>query len=232
MQILQVSKLKKYTGLPAIIIGNSPSRHSINIENLKGKGIIFGCNRLCQDINFQGYPFFLGACDDSIYELLGPMKEWRENHNIILYHNPPNDVLKAFDVSYIHYDIMELWKNTGHAMVQVAIHLECSPIYLLGFFNIAKNSKGQIVENMYEHDIRKKGFRISPRVDHCEGLINNFEKSILDIDKKIPGLLVEVQVPGYRSRLSKIIQLSDFLESLRLDLRSEVTSVNGFRLHV
>lgn len=227
---LPADKVPKYFKVPAIVIGNSPSRYGIDLNLFKGKGVVFGCNRLCQEIDFKGFPFFLGACDETIYELLGPMEDWRANHNFIAYHTPSHPVLDHFKVPHINY-IQDQWNNTGRAMIKFAEFLGCSPIYLVGFFNYAQDNKGRFISNMYEHDIRKKGFRYTNEL-HSNFHVQPFRKSISEIQQKSPELLVEVRGDGVFPYLKNSISLNDVLSTLPTKYTSKVTDIDGFRLHV
>lgn len=50
--------------LPAFIIGNGPSRKCIDLESLRDKGTIFGCNALYRDF----IPDYLVTLADDITE--------------------------------------------------------------------------------------------------------------------------------------------------------------------
>lgn len=135
MKPILSSQLPKYP-YPAVIVGNGPSRLKYDIELLKGRAVVFGCNRFFKDFDFSGYPHFIGMCDDEIirealhfkrrFPLVTPAhgRDKRYSQSPFLYYE---------EVPHILYLTRSLWKVTGVALIQLAQELTCSPIFLMGF---------------------------------------------------------------------------------------------------
>lgn len=175
MKIIEAKTLPKYP-YPAVVIGNGPSRLKYDIELLKGRAIVFGCNRFFKDYDFVGYPYFLGACDDEIYrELINlDQKIPLIAANIeTQWPNRKHEVLIEYDISFIKYWEDEKWIMTGQAMINTAILLGCNPIFIIGFGDIG---------NVYYSIVRAVKSTEFEKAQHCVDCIKSYEKKIIRIE--------------------------------------------------
>ena len=129
---------------PAFILGNGPSRSVLNLELLKRRGTVYGCNAIYRDFA----PHFLCAVDKKmIYEIIKSkymdenycyFKELSSTPAAIADH--PNVKLVAERMSHP--------PNSGVLALWAAINAKQHEIYLLGFDLSNPNNK-QFVENVY-----------------------------------------------------------------------------------
>jgi hypothetical protein len=147
-----VKDLPKYTNIPAFIIGNGISRQNLDLNIFRNRGIIFGCNRLFRDYDFTDVPFFLGANDPYIYQLL-------------VRHNYQGNIICAFTVKdrpekfgltdqTFLIDGFDGLASCGHCVLLSAIQLECFPIFLIAVGDDMKEvAPKTFSNNVYTHQL-------------------------------------------------------------------------------
>jgi len=141
----------------AFIIGNGVSRKGFDLEQLRGKGVIYGCNALYRDF----MPDILVATDDKMREEIelspiNPNIGINIPKEIPFYTRRPSEKIKC----HVHrpwqeYDYQNNWSrkipvNWGYSSGNVALTLACyekfSYIYLIGHDLISDTQK---VNNIY-----------------------------------------------------------------------------------
>ena len=204
--ILEAEKLEKLAGIPAIVLGNGPSRLQYDIAKLKGHCIVFGCNRVFEDMDaFKGFPFFFGAGDDIVFKAINRRKEILEYFPLIV-PEKPHPFVDQFNLSHIKYFKHLSWKNTGHAMIQFAIELGCSPIFIVGFGDTPKKvAEKSYLDNVYQHSSFGKGLRYSEN-DRHQNHVERFAKTVLELKQKSPTLFRI----GHHSNLLNGVEVIEF----------------------
>ena len=119
---------------PAFIIGNGTSRSPIDLNCLKDKGTIFGCNALYRD--FSDYDFLVAIDDDIIIEVF---EEARDDRLII---PKEHDRWESRD-----YSNNRRRSNAGMNAMQEAIRREHNKLYCMGFDFILKGEES--TSNLY-----------------------------------------------------------------------------------
>lgn len=207
---LKAEQLPKYKNIPAVVLGNGPSRLHYDINALKGRCIVFGCNRIWQDYKPEGTPFFFGACDETIYESLIGHENILKEAPLIVPHN--HYILDHYEMSHINFFERYPWKNTGRAMLKMALLLGCSPIFILGFSDQPIKTDFGFLENVYQHDIRKSGWRFASNRDTSKSIVGNFHRELLELTKKYPQSFWRI---GDHSQLLKNIPMVEWNDLIR-----------------
>ena len=124
---------------PAIIIGNGPSRNSIDLHKLVGKAPLYGCNALYRDFNKSDY---LIAIDDGmIDEIKSVLPTLYKNTQAII---PPED--ERWESA--EYSPNRRRNNAGMVAMDYAIKHGNNLLYLLGFDFILEGEDS--VDNVYK----------------------------------------------------------------------------------
>jgi hypothetical protein len=130
----------------AFIIGNGKSRENFDLDFLRGKGAIFGCNALYRDFK----PDYLVAIDDAIINEIRssdfPSEKFIE---------PPEH--EKWEPADLHWSTAHNKKfipvrprsNAGMNAIMEAIKLGHDQLYILGF-DFLINDKELSVTNMYD----------------------------------------------------------------------------------
>ena len=123
---------------PAIIIGNGPSRNSIDLHKLVGKAPLYGCNALYRDFNKSDY---LIAIDDGMIEEIRTRLPLKTTQAII----PPED--ERWES--VEYSPNRRRSNAGMVAMDYAIKHGNNLLYLLGFDFILEGEDS--VDNVYKN---------------------------------------------------------------------------------
>jgi hypothetical protein len=181
--------------LSAIVIGNGPSRLNYNLELLKGRAILFGCNALVKDIDFLD---FLGICDFEIMLEIQNLSLIKQLPTIITLGRFPTTL-----DSFKYPKGIPAWGLTGQAMVQVAAYLKLDPIFIIGFgdegncYREENRDKAKHFADILLKDLPKNVYRIGDHSKHLkkipfvewEDLLNHLPNEIHDKGARIDSLL-------------------------------------------
>lgn len=123
----------------AIIVGNGKSRKDIQLETLKGRGTIFGCNALYRD--FDGWDYLVAIDDWMIHEIRTTEKRLPGK-----FITPPEDERWEDE----RYSIYRRRGNAGMNAMLEAIRLDHNILYCIGFDFVLKDEDAS-VSNVYEN---------------------------------------------------------------------------------
>jgi hypothetical protein len=158
----------------AFIVGNGLSRKSIDLNLLKGKGIIYGCNALYRDFT----PDVLVATDSPITREIQDSGYALKNTFYAKYLKEGTNTLQIKDIGVDCYQV-----NTGAAALCIAVTSEkFKTIYLLGF---DLGSTNKIVNNCYSSTefYKEKGDRaLSSDKNNLELQLERITKKNTKID--------------------------------------------------
>ena len=153
----------------AFIIGNGPSRSKFDIEKLRGKGTIYGCNALYREFS----PDYLVAIDAPIIEEI-------ENSNF------PTDkfIVPPYDEQFEDPDYNKYTRYRSNAGVNAmleAIKAGHNVLYCLGFDFMMRSPKlalGNIFEgsNAYGPETRSRYVDNLNRVKYMQFLASKYNK--------------------------------------------------------
>lgn len=124
----------------ALIIGNGASRKSLNLESLRNKGTIFGCNALYRDFE----PDYLVAIDDKIIK---EIEESYANLNTCIF--PPEEERYEPPGVYGLKSGPTPRSNAGMVAMQQAVQMGFRELHCFGFDFLVVNDE-VAVSNMYE----------------------------------------------------------------------------------
>jgi len=146
---INFSEIPRQKNTPAFVIGNGISRMGLDLNLLRNRGIIFGCNYLLKDYDFLDCPFFLFSQDHAPVSYITRKKFVERGGNLIL----PKAVLNhpmVKDISrYIIID--KTIGSTGHNALNHAIQLGCDPIVLIGMGDRFKKVQEYYTDNIYNY---------------------------------------------------------------------------------
>lgn len=225
LKIMEADDLPKLTNIPAVVLGNGPSRLFYDITVLRGRCVVFGCNRIFQDWKFRDAPFFFGACDDTIFEMLRNKRDYLLDNPLIV--PASHHYLTEFNLPFIRYFKGEDWENTGSAMLKAAILLGCSPIFILGFSDDSLPSRDGYCINVYSDDIRKTQLRYTRELDTANSVIESFHKGFIEVTKKYPRSLFRIGDHGSLLRHIPYVDWNDLIKSLPQKYAREPTSLDA-----
>jgi len=123
---------------PAFVLGNGTSRQSINLDNLKSKGMIYGCNALYREFS----PDYLICVDPRMIHEVN-RAGYQNNHSVWTNYNIAYKNYKNFN----YFDPMKGW-SSGPSALWLASTQGHKTIYILGFDFKGLNGK-DIVNNIY-----------------------------------------------------------------------------------
>ena len=145
-----IDEVDEYRGLPAFIVGNSITRRHLDMHQLRGKGLVVGCNRFGQDHDFSGYPSLLSASDPKTIELICRRKWYRKFDSFLM---PSNRYAGQLDVPPEKVILGPGFRKnipTGERAIQSVFTFGCHPIFLIGFGGGIEKVEGRDTNNMYE----------------------------------------------------------------------------------
>ena len=225
--IINAEELESLENIPAVVIGNGPSRLQYDIAALKGRCIVFGCNRFFEDAEtFKGFPFMFGACDDTVYRAVDRRKEILEYFPLLV---PENAHPLSERLSRIINFKERKWLNTGHAMIQFAFDLKCSPVFIVGFGDQPlKIVEGAYLENVYKHDSFEKGQRISPTPSYSNN-VNRFVNTLKILKTKNPRSLFRIGDHSGALRFIEVVEYKELIDALPFKYSQKVTRIDEAR---
>ena len=127
---------------PAFVLGNGTSRKTINLNDLKHKGIIFGCNALYRDFS----PHYLVAVDT---KMILEINQAGYQHQHQVWTNRNKNFKKIKGLNFFQSD--KGW-SSGPTALHFASTTDVEDIYILGFdFRGLPSGNGQYnkVNNLF-----------------------------------------------------------------------------------
>lgn len=121
---------------PAFVLGNGTSRKTINLNDLKHKGIIFGCNALYRDFS----PHYLVAVDT---KMILEINQAGYQHQHQVWTNRNKNFKKIKGLNFFQSD--KGW-SSGPTALHFASTTDVEDIYILGFDFTGIESK---INNIY-----------------------------------------------------------------------------------
>jgi len=121
---------------PAFVLGNGTSRRTINLNDLKHKGIIFGCNALYRDFS----PHYLVAVDT---KMILEINQAGYQHQQQVWTNRNKNFKKIKGLNFFQSD--KGW-SSGPTALHFASTTDVEDIYILGFDFTGIESK---INNIY-----------------------------------------------------------------------------------
>jgi hypothetical protein len=122
----------------AFVLGNGTSRKSINLEDLKGKGTIYGCNALYREFD----PDYLVAVD---VKMILELNKAGYQHKVPVWTNP-NKAYHKFN-GFNYFNPSKGW-SSGPTALWMASHHANEEFYILGF-DYKGLDEGKKVNNIY-----------------------------------------------------------------------------------
>jgi hypothetical protein len=130
----------------AFVIGNGESRKPFNLEKLRGKGVIVGCNALYRDFT----PDILTAIDSRMIKEITSKNYHKENQFII----PANRASNIPELAKIN--LIKGFNTTGGFALQYIGHCGFKKAYMLGFDcfdgNIYENTQNYTRKKLKNYD--------------------------------------------------------------------------------
>lgn len=159
------------TATTAFIIGNGPSRKGFDLNKLKGKGTVFGCNALYRDFKDHSLPDYLVSIDEEIIKEI-KKSSFPKNRFIV---PPENEQFE--DPEYNPY--ARYRSNAGVNAMLEAIKKRHTKLYCLGFdFMLTKpeRSLGNLYDgtNAYGPETRTRYIDNMNRVKYMQFLARKY----------------------------------------------------------
>jgi hypothetical protein len=129
--------------METFIIGNGPSRKVVNLEVLKQKGIVWGCNALYRDFN----PHYLLVIDKKMQQELVATGYHLDNKVIFRKSGKSSHIPKHPNVHTFNNRISSP-NNSGMATIYHAFHRGFRHLYLIGF-DFENPTKNNTQSNVY-----------------------------------------------------------------------------------
>ena len=203
-KVLFPGDLPSLKNVPAVIIGNGPSRLQHNIAALKGRAVIFGCNRFFEEAAaFKGSPVFLGIQDDPIFRVFAAHEsvDWLP----LIAPDNPHPVTLCLQLPRIETK-GKIWSCTGNSMAEFALEAGCAPVVLLGFGDLPLKEGGMLLDNVYNHNEHKSG-RGHTMMNHSAKFYR-FAKKLTELKQKNPKSLYRIR--GFEPSTLNLIEAVDF----------------------
>jgi hypothetical protein len=159
------SEIPRQKNTPAFVIGNGIGRKDLDLNQLRNRGIIFGCNYIVKDYDFSDVPHFIGTQDQNPLNYICMHTQFlQKGGNLIT----PDIIAGRPDLKYVPRRIVvkNTSGSTGHMMLNCARHLGCDPIVLIGIADPFKKVDGAETDNIYGGGINgeENGHRVYTRV--------------------------------------------------------------------
>lgn len=192
----------------SFVIGNGLSRKSIDLEKLKGKGFIYGCNALYRDFN----PDYLIAVDT---KMILELNKAGYQHKVPVWTNP-NKSFNKFN-GFNFFNPPKGW-SSGPTALHMASEHGADEIYILGFDYVGTGDNNTLVNNVYSDSFNYKKSR--DRATYY----GNWLKQTMTVCQKFPKKRYirvtgdNLFVPKEFSRLSNLEHISteDFKKTFEI----------------
>ena len=180
------------------MLGNGTSRKSIDPKELKGKGIIYGCNALYREFS----PDYLIAVDTKMILEINKAK-YQRNHQVW---TNPNKAYSKF-VGFNYFQPSKGW-SSGPTALWLASNHSNDEIYILGFDYQGLGKQNDKVNNVYAdtHNYKKS----SDRATYFGNWLKQTVTTIQKFSKKRYIRVVEEDcfIPKELSKLQNLTHIS------------------------
>lgn len=192
----------------AFVIGNGTSRKSIDLQQLKSQGTIYGCNAIYREF----IPDYLIAVDT---KMILELNKESVQHRCPVWTNP-NKAFSKFN-NFNFFSPSKGWSSGPTALHMASDHSN-DEIYILGFDYKGLGEKSELVNNIYADTFNYK--RSNERATYYGNWLKQTATTIQKFSKKryIRVLGDNVFVPNELSKLSNLTHITteEFKKSFRI----------------
>lgn len=231
MKQISFREIPRQKNTPAFVVGNGIGRKDLDISQLKGRGIVFGCNKLGLEYDFTGYPFHLISGDPDPLKLL-----YQQNYcgslilNTVAAKQPAriahvNNAI-VFDTASAKY-----MPSSGNIALEAAVQLGCNPVIILGIMNTFEKISNYWTDNMYDQKIHYKNaekYRLytGEQIDAQRTKLDNWAKGFFHTIIKNPQILF-AKVSGTSKLDLPSISWEDITTNMPAIYRSKSVDIAG-----
>lgn len=199
-----ISRPKEIEKSTAFVVGNGTSRSTIDLESLKNKGIIYGCNALYREFD----PHYLIAVDT---KMILEINKSKVQHKIPVWTN--RNKMYAKFTGFNYFEPSKGW-SSGPTALWKASEDGADEIYILGFDYKGIGENQDKVNNMYSGTFNYK--KTGERATYFGNWLKQTVTTIQKFPKKryIRVIGSSGYVPKELSKLSNLkhISVEDFKE--------------------
>jgi hypothetical protein len=123
----------------SFVLGNGTSRKPINLEKLKGKGTIYGCNALYREFT----PDYLVAVDT---KMILELNKHKAQYEVPVWTNP-NKAFRKFQ-GFNYFNPSKGWSSGPTALWMASEH-GADEVYILGFDYVGIGDNNDKLNNIY-----------------------------------------------------------------------------------